>query len=222
MPALRGDGAVIAGRPIYSAGDPPPPPAPPPVLRSAEAEPVETVTLTAHKGYILGAGDKVHVTVYGEPDLTGDYEISQAGRIAYPLIGEIPAAGLTASQLAQRLTAKLGAGYLINPRVAVEVGTYRPFFVTGQVTKPGNYPYASGMTIARAIGTAGGFTTQAVEDEVYVRHEGEAEAREVAVDGNTLIEPGDVIDVQQSTFWEVMSALTPLAVITGVIRSGIP
>jgi polysaccharide export outer membrane protein len=183
----------------------------------------EQVTVTSRRpGYRLGAGDKVHVTVFGEKDLTGDFEVSGNGHIAFPLIGDVTAAGLTAPGLGRELSQRLSAGYLLNPRVAVEVSAYRPFYVVGQVHKPGGYPYTNGMTVMNAIALAGGFTPYAYEGSVHIRHEDQAKEVERPADASTIIKPGDVVRVSESGFWSVMDVLTPVTRVVGAARYGFP
>ena len=162
--------------PRYSAGMPP---ASAPVQQVAVTQPAERTTVSRRRpGYRLGPGDKVHVTVYGEGDLSGDFEVSGSGRIAFPLIGDVTAAGLTAPGLGEDLTKKLAGGYLLNPRVSVEVVTYRPFYIIGEVNKPGSYPYTDGMTAMNAIGLGGGFTPRA-EGRVPISFSGGIDAGNV-------------------------------------------
>ncbi len=183
----------------------------------------EQATVTGRsQGYRLGTGDKVHVTVYGESDLTGDYEVAGNGRIAFPLIGEVQAGGLTAPQFGNELTGKLSAGYLKDPRVAVEVTTYRPFYIIGQVNRPGRYAYADGMTAMNAVGLAGGFTSEATEADVYIRHEGQTKEVEMPANDTTAIAPGDVVRVAESPFWALMDVITPLSGVANTARYGLP
>src|SRR3981189_3603287 len=89
----------------------------------------------------LGPNDRVRIIVFGQPTLTGEYSLDGNGVLAFPLIGNIPAQGVTTSQLQKMIAAKLEPDYLINPSVSAEVVTRRPFYVIGEVHKPGNYPY---------------------------------------------------------------------------------
>jgi polysaccharide export outer membrane protein len=199
--------------------------APAPRVRAARRSapvPRERVVMRARSGYTLGPGDKVHVTVYGEADLTGDFEISGSGRLAFPLIGDVRAAGLTAPELGRALTAKLAGGYLKAPRVAVEITTYRPFYIVGQVNKPGRYPYTDGMTAMNAVALAGGFTPRAAESYVYVRHEGQTKETRLSADETAALRPGDTVRVDESDFWSVMRVLQPVTALVGAARYGIP
>jgi polysaccharide export outer membrane protein len=176
----------------------------------------ETVTVTGLRpsesdGYRLGTGDTVRVTVFGETDLSGTFEIDSQGYVRLPLIGQIAAAGLSTYGLESRITDSLISGkYLLNPRVNVEVTTYRPFYIVGEISKPGEYPYVNAMTTQNAIALAGGFTDRAVESSVFIRHQGEMKEHEVDLDQGTRIRPGDVIRVERSTYWTIMTVLSPL------------
>jgi len=197
-------------------------PLPPPSATPAAYAPRERVVVTGDSDYRLGPGDKVHITVYGESDLTGDFEISGSGRLAFPLIGDVRAAGLTAPALGDALAAQLGGRYLKDPRVAIEITAYRPFYIVGEVNKPGQYAYVNGMTAMNAIALAGGFTPRATESHVYVRHEGERREAELAADEAVAIQPGDVVRVSESGFWSVMSVLQPVTGLIGIARYGVP
>jgi polysaccharide biosynthesis/export protein len=172
--------------------------------------------------YILGSGDHVRVTVYGETDLSGEYAIDGNGYIALPLVGDVKAAGLSAPQLQTAVENAYGSGYLNEPRVAVEVTTYRPFTIIGQVTRPGQYSYVNGMSIVNAVAMAGGYTPQASEDFVYIRHEGDTKETRVDTDQDVQVRPGDVVYVKRTAFWDLMSIATPVTAILGAARYGIP
>jgi len=161
--------------------------------------------------YRLGTGDKVRVTVYGEEDLSGEFQVDATGMVRMPLVGQIKAGGLTALELESGLTAALANGYLTEPRVSVEVTDYRPFYVVGEVLKPGQYPFANGLTPASAIALAGGYTGKAVQSVVYIRHQGENSEDRLPANDTLLIRPGDVVRVNSTAFWDVLDVLSPLA-----------
>jgi polysaccharide export outer membrane protein len=146
--------------------------------------------------YRLGAGDKLHVQVLGAEDLTGDYSVGDNGTVSSPLIGDVKAAGLTRSQLEREMERKLAQGYLKNPKVSVTILAYRPFYIFGEVTKPGEYPYATGMRVMSAVATAGGYTYRANENYVVVTRDGQ----EHKAAPNTPIQPDDVIRVPERYF----------------------
>ena len=180
---------------------------------SAAALPAGADTSPAYGGtdYRLGTGDKVHITVYDEADLSGDFQVDATGVIRLPLIGQIRAGGLTAHEIESGIAAALAQGYLNDPKVAVEITTYRPFYIVGEVLKPGEYPYANGMTASSAIALAGGYTPKAVESVIYVRHQGENQERRLAATDATAVRPVDVLRVDSTAFWDVMDVLSPLA-----------
>ena len=161
--------------------------------------------------YKLGTGDKLRVIVYGEDDLGGTFDVDGNGFISLPLIGQVKVAGLSANDVERAITAKFADGYLKEPRVNVEVTQYRPFYVLGEVNKPGAYPYTDGMSVQNAVADAGGFTEKAVEGGVYVRHAGETKETYVPADGVAQIYPGDVVRVQSSLFWDALSVIGPLS-----------
>jgi len=181
-----------------------------------QAPQTETVTVTGLRpsedsSYRLDTGDTVRITVFGETDLSGTFVIDGQGYLRLPLIGQVPAAGLSTYGLETRLTGSLvQGGFLLNPRVNVEVTTYRPFYIIGEVAKPGEYPYVNAMSVPNAIALAGGYTEHAAESEVYVRHQGETKGQDLPADESTRIRPGDVVRVDRSTYWSVVSLLAPL------------
>lgn len=150
--------------------------------------------------YELGPGDKIHVTVYDEQGLTGDYIISPHGTVSVPLIGDFPAAGQTISEFRVALQNRLAKGILNDPRVAAEIVEYRPFFILGEVNKPGQYPYSVGLTVYSAVATAQGFTYRANTHKVMITHAGETDEHRVRVSAATRIMPGDTVRVLERFF----------------------
>lgn len=153
------------------------------------------------ESYRLGAGDRVRVTVFNEPSLTGEYNITPGGALAFPLIGVVSAGGQTINAVQQELAAKLGEGYVNDPRVSIEVLTYRPFYILGEVNRPGEYSYASGMTVEQAIARAGGFTYRANEKTVFLRRQtGASESAVPLRSAQVAVLPGDTIRVGERYF----------------------
>ncbi len=150
--------------------------------------------------YLLGAGDKVRVTVYGEPDLSGEFFVTGSGLMSLPLIGEIKAGGLTVGQFQDAVQKSLSDGYLKEPRVSAEVLTFRPFYILGEVVKPGTYPYTAGLTVLNAVATAGGFTYRADKKSVYIKHSGETSEAKSALEPSTQVAPGDTIRIGERFF----------------------
>jgi len=153
------------------------------------------------QGYQLGAGDKVRIIVFGEDTLTGEYLVpGGAGKIAFPLVGDITAGGLTVGQLETEIENALKDGFLKEPRVSIEVLEYRPFFILGEVMKPGEYPYTNGLTVLNAVATANGFTYRADTHKVYIRRANSTAEQQYQLSTSTPVEPGDTIRIGERFF----------------------
>jgi protein involved in polysaccharide export with SLBB domain len=148
----------------------------------------------------LAAGDKIRVTVYGEDRISGEYQIDPDGLISLPLAGTIRAAGLTKPALETALADKLAGKYLRNPKVTVDVVNFRPFYVLGEVQKPGEYPYRSGLNVLSAIAIAGGTTYRANASKVYIQRFGSTDLIEFDQSPMTTVMPGDVVRVPERYF----------------------
>ena len=148
----------------------------------------------------LAPGDKLRVIVYGEDKVSGDFQIDNAGYLSLPLAGTIKGAGLTKSEMERDITIALKSQYLRNPKVTVDVVSYRPFYVLGEVKTPGEYPFRSGLNVLSAIAIAGGATYRANNSKVTIQRFGEAEATEVPQSTSVLVMPGDVVRVPERFF----------------------
>jgi len=146
--------------------------------------------------YHLDAGDKLRVVVFGQEGLTNTYAIDAGGSITMPLIGAVAARGKTPAGLAADISARLRNGYIREPSVAVEVETYRPFFILGEVQAPGQYPYVPNMSVESAVAIAGGFSPRAKRDAVTLTHN----SGRAIVPLGTAIGPGDTIYVGERWF----------------------
>jgi polysaccharide export outer membrane protein len=156
-------------------------------------------TRLAAPAYTLDSGDRLRVVVFRHEDLSGEFEVDGSGTFSMPLIGNVEAAGLTTRQLEERIAEAFRNGYLVDPQVSIEVLNYRPFFILGEVNRPGQYPYASGMSVINAVALAGGFTFRAKENGIAVQRGGSS-APEVVVTPDTPILPGDIIRVPERFF----------------------
>src|ERR1035437_4325571 len=150
--------------------------------------------------YKLDAGDKLRVVVYGQEGLTNSYAIDAGGSITMPLIGAVPARGRTTAGLAAAITAKLRNGYIRDPSVAVEIESYRPFFILGEVAAPGQYPYVPNMSVESAVAIAGGVSPRARRDRVTVTHTDNSGSMCVVVALGTALSPGDTVLVGERWF----------------------
>jgi polysaccharide export outer membrane protein len=154
----------------------------------------------AAQTYRLSAGDKVHIAVFNEDNLSGDFVVGPDGRVALPLAGPVQAAGLTLPQFQQAVTARLKDGVVLNPSVAVTASDLRPYYILGEVNKPGRYSYTPELTVMNAVATAEGFTYRADKDTVYVRHAADSGEREEPLTATTAVLPGDTIRISQRYF----------------------
>jgi len=154
----------------------------------------------AAEGYQLGVGDKLKITIFDEPDLSGEFELDGAGGVALPLIGQMQALDLSPRELEKRIEARLLDGYLLRPRVSIEVLSYRPFYIMGEVNQPGSYPYRAGLSVLNAAALAGGFTYRADEGDIEISREAAAGGGRFEATPQTQIKPGDVIRVKERLF----------------------
>ena len=149
----------------------------------------------------VGAGDKLKVNVFGEQTLTGEYVVDPTGSLAMPLAGSIPVSGATVREVENRIAAKLRGSFIKNPRVAVEIASFRPFYVIGEVTKPGEYPYRAGLNLLSAVAVAGGYTYRANTSRVMITRAGSSVEQELDTRSTpVVINPGDVVRITERFF----------------------
>ncbi len=152
-----------------------------------------TYLVEATGPYTLDSGDEVRVIVYGDEDLTGNFQVGDGGTISYPLVGQLFVRGLTTKQVTAKISSALANGYMRNPNVAVEIATYRPFFIQGEVAQSGQYPYIYGMSARAAIALAGGYTDTAERSFVIIYRRQGSEMIKGSVQLDFPILPGDTI-----------------------------
>ena len=155
---------------------------------------------SANAPYTLAAGDRLRVIVYGQDSLSNTYDVDGSGKISMPLIGLVGAKGLTTSELQNAIATKLRDGYLRDPQVSVEVQAYRPFFILGEVTTAGQYPYVSNMTVQTAVAIAGGFTPRAYQYGAELTRVVEGRQTTAEVPMYEPVRPGDTIKIRQRFF----------------------
>lgn len=177
--------------------------APPPVAAAAPTPaPGQAVPITGAEAlsYRLGPGDKLRVTTFNEPTLSGEFFVGSNGIVSLPLVEDLTASNLTVQQFRDLFVSGLRNGYLTDPQVSIEVLTYRPFYMLGEVNHPGEYAYTNGLTVINAVATAQGFTYRANTKKVFIRHQAEQVEREYPMSGSTVIQPGDTIRVVERFF----------------------
>lgn len=172
---------------------------PPPMVHRASARRKQPIAYD-EEPYELNSGDRLRIGVFGQENLSRDYAVDGGGFISMPLIGAVEARGLTTFDLENRIAGKLKAKYVKDPKVTVEVQTYRPFFVLGEVRRPGQFPYVNGMTVQTAIAIAGGYTERAKKRSVQMTRRVRGTAVERTVPPTYPVRPGDTINVRERFF----------------------
>ena len=152
------------------------------------------------QGYTLDAGDRLRITVFGQQGLTNSYAVDAAGNITMPLVGPVPARGLTTEQLSQSLSERLRQGYIREPQVAIEIEAYRPFFIHGEVGTPGQYPYVANMTVENAVAIAGGFGPRADKSKVTLTRSMNGQSINATVGLSYPLRPGDTLRIGERWF----------------------
>jgi protein involved in polysaccharide export with SLBB domain len=172
----------------------------PPATAEAVAAAATTGGEAGVAGYRLGAGDRVRITVFRHPDLSGEFQLDGEGFFAMPLVGEVRGGGMDSRRLESEIEQRLkDGGYLVNPQVGVEVLNYRPFYIIGEVNNPGSYQYVNGMTVINAVALAGGFGYRADQDDIIINRGG-SQGPEVEAQLDTEVLPGDIINVTERFF----------------------
>ena len=173
-----------------------------PAVANVVATPVALGYATAAPGapYTLDSGDRLRVVVFGQDGLTNSYAVGADGNIDMPLIGLVRARGATTDQLAARIADKLRQGFVREPHVAVEIEAYRPFFILGEVTQPGQYPYVANMSVETAVAIAGGFTPRAYRRQVTLTRVLNGQQLRMTVPVTFPLRPGDTVNVQERWF----------------------
>jgi polysaccharide export outer membrane protein len=173
--------------------------------RRNSATPIRAIPPAAHAAagegpYGLDSGDKLRVVVFGQDGLSSSYSVDSSGRITMPLIGAVHARGMTTAGLQQAIVAKLKNGFVREPHVAVEVDVYRPFFILGEVTLPGQYPYVPNMSVETAVAIAGGYTPRAFKYRIEVSRPVNGMIERKVVSAAYPVRPGDTINISERWF----------------------
>ncbi|MGA0531067.1 polysaccharide biosynthesis/export family protein [Hansschlegelia sp. KR7-227] len=150
--------------------------------------------------YVLASGDRLRVNVFGQPNLSNSYAVEPDGSISMPLVGRLKVSGSTSDQVRTTLETRLKSGYLRDPNVSVEIESYRPFFILGEVTNAGQYPYVAGMTAQNAVAIASGFSPRAVRSRVELTRRNGDRVFKAEVPLTYPIRPGDTITVEERWF----------------------
>lgn len=189
--------------PLSGAATAPPPPAATPASATPAAPPAASPTTPqTADGYVLGINDRLRILVFGEESLSGEFAVDSTGRVAMPFIGEVQAAGLTRSQFEDQLEKRMREEQiLLDPRVSIDLINFRPFYILGEVTRPGEYPSSSNLNVFNAVATAGGFTTLANQTRVMIKRAGQTTEQEFSLLSPVTVNPGDTIRVLKGAFY---------------------
>lgn len=147
--------------------------------------------------YLLDSGDKLRIFVYGQPNLSRIYMVDHGGMITVPLIGAVKARGLSTFDLEGVVRSRLGAEYVRNPQVTVDINQNRPFFILGEVRNAGQFPYVSGMTIETAIAIAGGYSERASDRSFRITRRINGFVEQIEAPSDYVVKPGDTIYVYE-------------------------
>ncbi len=150
--------------------------------------------------YRLGSGDKLKIVVFGHQDVSGEFVLDGSGNVALPLVGQFKAGGLTVTELQDSLQKTLNDKYIVNPRISIEVLNYRPFFILGEVGRPGSYPYVAGIDVLQAVALGGGFTRRARTSSVKIVRDGKDGRITLIASPEDPVLPGDTIEVERRLF----------------------
>ncbi len=160
----------------------------------------EGLDRAAQGPYTLASGDRLRIIVFGQDNLSNIYAVDGSGRVVLPLIEAVPVAGMTTSQAARAIEARLREGYLREPKVTVEVEAYRPFFILGEVTNSGQFPFVNGMTVQTAVAIAGGFTPRAARQHAEITRQSGDGIVTASVPITSPVRPGDTIVIKERWF----------------------
>lgn len=173
---------------------------------ACSAEPRRTGAVAATPApedeYRLASGDRIRVIVFGEDTLTGEYVVTSGGNLSFPLVGNLPATGRTVEELQAALAAALADGYINDPRVSIQAVSFRPFFILGEVARPGEYPVSTGLTVQQAVASAGGYTYRANDRRAFLKRADETQERLIDLRGGApvVIRAGDTIRIAERHF----------------------
>jgi len=175
-----------------------------PVVQDVSNGQALSLTATGGRGtssdYRLGPNDRTRIIVFGQPTLTGEFSLDGNGVLAYALIGNVDARGMMPAELQATIAQRLDKDWVHNHSVSVEVSTRRPFYVVGEVQKPGSYPYVTDMSVLNAIATAGGQTYRANMSDFYIKRKQDGRVVRVQASQESLLQPGDTVVVKERFF----------------------
>lgn len=150
--------------------------------------------------YTIGPEDRLKITVFGEQELSADYRVGSDGTIAFPLIGDVNVEGLTIRQTEEAIRERLKQGFLKKPSVSIEIAESRPFYILGEVRRPGSYNYIAGMNVLQAVAISGGFTYRANRKTIEILRGAKAPSEPLETTTTETVKPGDIIFIRERFF----------------------
>lgn len=150
--------------------------------------------------YRIGTADRLKIQTYGEQRLSGEFAVGSDGTISFPLVGAFPASGKTLVEFKNELTARIGSEFLKNPQISIEIVSFRPVYILGEVAKPGEFSYNERMSVFALVAKAGGFTYRANQKYAYIRHEDDSDEAAIRLISATAVQPGDTIRIPERSF----------------------
>ena len=196
--------APVAAQPAYAAPvgltTARPYPQQPYVPQPAASQVVYAQPIVYAPVYALDSGDRLRVLVFGQEGLTNSYMVDAAGNLNLALIGPVPARGYSTQDLARAIADRLRSGFIREPHVTVEVEAYRPFYVLGEVTAPGQYPYVANMTVETSVAIAGGYSPRANKTKVQLTRLQNGVPVRSTVPLNFPLKPGDTLTIAERWF----------------------
>ena len=173
----------------------------PPMTTQTVQQPSQVTQTLRMAEYRVAPGDRVRVTVLSDAELSGEYEIDSAGMISPRMAGRVQVVGMTTAEIEELLRTRYRAdGLLRVPRLSVDLVLRRPFYILGEVGKPGSFPYVSGINVAQAIAIAGGFTRRANKARITIQRFNQMQGMEETVTEDSPVGPGDIIRVPERWF----------------------
>lgn len=160
----------------------------------------ELINRSDSNAYKLNINDRVRLTVFGEEDLSGEFDVDSNGYVSLPLIGRVFVAGFSIEESKKLIRDVFKNGYLVDPKVTLDVLSFQPFYILGEVKSPGSYPYVSGLTVLNAIALSGGYTYRADKDDIEIQREKNGQKEKFEAHEKTTVMPGDIITVDERFF----------------------
>ncbi|MBY0319812.1 MAG: polysaccharide export protein [Reyranella sp.] len=173
----------------------------PPMTVNTLQQPSQVTQTIRMAEYRVAPGDRLRVVVLSDPELSGEYEVDSAGVISPRMAGRVSVVGMTTAEIEELLRTRYRAdGLLRVARLSVDLVARRPFYVLGEVGRPGSFPFVSGINVAQAVAIAGGFTRRASKTRMTIQRFNQTIGMEETVTEDSPVGPGDILRVPERWF----------------------